>query len=451
MGLRIEVLKEEVAFNNYSGNYTEVNNQLNNQLNSHVTNNFSANSGKINIKVVGSGSGGCNAINQMIKENISGVDFIAVNTDMQALDACKAGYKIAIGQNLTKGLGAGGNPEIGSSAAYESKSDLEKVLEGANMVFLTTGLGGGTGTGSLPVIASIAKKTGALVVAIVTMPFSFDGARKMEIAQTGLDELREHIDALIVIPNEKLLKIADKRATMLDLFAKANDLLRIGVQGIVNLVNFHGHMNVDFNDVKSVMGFGGDAIMGEGRAKGDNRAVDALKNALNSPLVERGDIDGAKGLLVNVTTGKDFAMAEYAEIMSELDKRIDTKAIRKNGWVIEPNLGDEVHVTIIATGFCKNEKQENVVRNFKTITATPTNPTINHKDYSNNSSNNNATSPNNNFANATQNQKVAKNAKDMISSDEWENILNNSTSSYDNNNSSADLDDAIPSYLRLKR
>nr|WP_246208980.1 cell division protein FtsZ [Entomospira entomophilus] len=325
--------------------------------------------GQTRIKVIGAGGGGCNAIDHMIKTRIEGVDFIAVNTDMQALSRCLAPQKIALGQKLTGGLGAGGNPDIGGRAAQEDKESIRQAIGDAHMVFLTTGLGGGTGTGSLPIIASLAKEAGALTVAIVTLPFGFEGGRKMNIAREGLEELRKNTDALIVVPNQKLLEVSDHKATFKEAFSKVDNLLCIGVKGVVDLITNTGYLNVDFADVRKMLSFKGEALMGMGVGKGDNRAIDALKAALNSPLVENNDIAGAQGLLVNITAGTDFGIYEGDELMSALSERIDENTERKMGLVIDENLIDEVHVTLIATGFNREEPRviEREGRVFTTI------------------------------------------------------------------------------------
>nr|WP_246208876.1 cell division protein FtsZ [Entomospira nematocera] len=328
-----------------------------------------SNLGQTRIKVIGAGGGGCNAIDHMIKTKIEGVDFIAVNTDMQALSRCLAPQKIALGQKLTGGLGAGGNPDIGGRAAQEDKESIRQAIGDAHMVFLTTGLGGGTGTGSLPIIASLAKEAGALTVAIVTLPFGFEGGRKMNIAREGLEELRKNTDALIVVPNQKLLEVSDHKATFKEAFSKVDNLLCIGVKGVVDLITNTGYLNVDFADVRKMLSFKGEALMGMGVGKGDNRAIDALKAALNSPLVENNDIAGAQGLLVNITAGTDFGIYEGDELMSALSERIDENTERKMGLVIDENLIDEVHVTLIATGFNREEPRiiEREGRVFTTI------------------------------------------------------------------------------------
>ncbi|MCL2520189.1 MAG: cell division protein FtsZ [Spirochaetaceae bacterium] len=397
-------------------------------------------SGRTNIKVIGAGGGGCNALNQMIKSHIDGVEFIAINTDMQALSSCLAPVRIPLGQNLTMGLGAGGNPDIGSRAAQEDRAELEKLIHGANMVFLTTGLGGGTGTGSLPILAEIAKKGGALVVAIVTLPFSFEGSRKMDVAKEGLENLRKYTDALIIIPNEKLLAISDKKKSMLDAFAAANELLFIGVQGIVDLINHTGHINVDFNDVKSVMNFQGEAIMGRGVGKGDNRAIDALKQALTCPLVENSDIEGAKGLLVNITAGDDFSMVEYAEITTELSKLVDRNAISKYGLVIDNNLRDEVHITIIATGFNRSEKRVVLTHPAATRKEKNNDNLIGEPNYSFPAENYD------NFIKGTAQLELNRNG--IIAADAWDNLTGGGKRI--NTEEREEFNEAVPSYLRIK-
>jgi cell division protein FtsZ len=419
--------------------------------------------GRTNIKVIGAGGGGCNALNQMIKSHIEGVEFIAINTDMQALSSCLAPIRIPLGQNLTSGLGAGGNPDVGSRAAQEDRAELEKLIQGSHMVFLTTGLGGGTGTGSLPILAEIAKKSGALVVAIVTLPFNFEGARKLDVAKEGLENLRKHTDALIVIPNEKLLEISDRKNTMLDAFAEANNLLYTGVQGIVDLINHTGHINVDFNDVKSVMNFQGEAIMGQGIGRGDNRAIDALRAALTCPLVENNDIEGAKGLLVNITAGADFSMVEYAEVTNELSRLVDRNAVSKYGLVFDEELRDEVKITLIATGFNRSNKVKSMMnhplhqayngghqtgRDFpseknraeSSALREEMHPFINLPE-------NNIKNDYDNFIKGTESLSISRSG--IIGSDAWDR-LTGGAAHHSNDEMRQEFDETIPSYLRMK-
>jgi cell division protein FtsZ len=307
--------------------------------------------GKTVIKVIGCGGGGSNAVARMIQVGVQGVDFIAANTDLQALESSLAPTKVPLGRQVTGGLGAGGKPEVGEQAAEEDRETVQNVLKGADMVFVTAGMGGGTGTGSAPVIARIAKEMGCLTVAVVTRPFSFERERKMELADAGIDRLREHVDTLITIPNENLLKLVDRRTPIREAFLKADDVLRMGVQGISDLITKRGEINIDFADVRTVMEGQGDALMGIGEGQGDNRAVDAATMAIENPLLDEVNIEGARGLLVNVTGGPDFSLFEYNEIMDIVSSRVDSSATVIAGQDTDENLGDEVRVTVIATGF----------------------------------------------------------------------------------------------------
>lgn len=303
-----------------------------------------------NIKVVGVGGGGTNAINRMIEAKIQGVEFIAINTDGQALNRSNADIRLRIGDVLTKGLGAGANPEIGQQAALESKEELAGILQGADMVFVTAGMGGGTGTGAAPVIAQIAKDSGALTVGVVTKPFGFEGRVRMTQAERGLSVLKDSVDTLITIPNERLLQIVDKNTPMLEAFRIADDVLRQGVQGISDLITITGLINVDFADVKTIMCEAGSALMGIGVAKGENRAVLAAKAAVESPLLEA-SIDGSKGVLLNITGSSNLGLYEVNEAAQIISDAADPEANIIFGAVIDESLGDEIRVTVIATGF----------------------------------------------------------------------------------------------------
>ncbi len=318
----------------------------------------SKNSAGTVIKVIGTGGGGSNAVNRMVECELNDVHFIAANTDQQALNKSKADVQITLGSKLTNGLGAGGKPEIGEKAAEEDRETIKNLLKGADMVFVTAGMGGGTGTGSAPVIASIAKEVGALTVAVVTKPFDFEGKKKMALAEEGIKKLHEHVDTLITIPNQHLLKIVDKRTPIRQAFLKADDVLRMGVQGISDLITLHGDINIDFADVKTVMEGQGEALMGIGFGQGDNRAVDAATSAINNPLLEDASIDGAMGLLVNVTGGEDFSLSEYNEVMEIISSNIDPDATIIAGTAIDETLLDEIKVTVIATGFSHMAKEE---------------------------------------------------------------------------------------------
>jgi cell division protein FtsZ len=302
------------------------------------------------IKVVGLGGGGTNAINRMIGSSLKGVEFIAINTDAQALHHCDAAKKVHIGRTTTRGLGAGADPDIGRKAAEESSEEIYEALKGADMIFLTCGMGGGTGTGSTPVVASLAKEVGALTVGIVTKPFSFEGERRKKLAEEGIEILKDKVDTLITIPNDRLLTMIDRKTTMLDAFNVVDDVLRQGVQGISDLITVHGVINVDFADVKTVMSNAGSALMGIGRGTGDNRAVEAAKMAINSPLLEV-SVDGARGVLFNITGGPDLGMYEIDEAAKIITQAVDPDANIIFGSVIDPNISGEVKITVVATGF----------------------------------------------------------------------------------------------------
>ncbi|MDP9385351.1 MAG: cell division protein FtsZ [Actinomycetota bacterium] len=303
------------------------------------------------IKVVGVGGGGTNAVNRMIDAGLSGVEFIAANTDSQALQMTDADIKLNIGHDLTKGLGAGANPQIGQGAAAESRDEIKEALKGADMVFVTAGEGGGTGTGAAPVIAEIAKnEIGALTVGVVTRPFEFEGSQRGRQAQEGIDRLRENVDTLIVIPNEKLLAIVERRTSILDAFREADNVLRQGVQGITDLITIPGLINLDFADVRTIMMDAGSALMGIGSASGESRAAEAAKAAISSPLLEE-SVEGATGILLNITGGRDLGLFEVNEAAEIIHSAADANANIIFGAVIDENLADDIRVTLIATGF----------------------------------------------------------------------------------------------------
>ncbi len=303
------------------------------------------------IRVVGVGGGGCNAVNTMIAANLDRVDFIAANTDIQALAASRAQTKIQIGTTLTKGLGAGANPEVGREAALESKEQIAAVLDGGDMVFITAGMGGGTGTGAAPIIADISKSLGCLTVAVVTKPFLFEGNKRRKQAEQGLVELKAAVDTLITIPNQRLLTLSDQPMSLLDTFKRADEVLLNAVQGISDLVQYHGYINVDFADVKTIMCDRGHALMGSGRASGERRAVTAMQAAISSPLLEDVSIDGATGLLINITGGRDMTLQEVNEALTLVHDAADPEAEIIFGSLIDEAAKDEVKITIIATGF----------------------------------------------------------------------------------------------------
>ncbi len=307
------------------------------------------------IKVVGVGGGGSNAVNRMIQTGLTNVEFIAVNTDLQALQSSQAELRIPLGTKITGGLGAGGKPEVGEKSAEEDKEQIRVMLEGADMVFVTAGMGGGTGTGAAPVIAEISRGLGILTVAVVTRPFAFEGQRKARLAQEGINKLRSAVDTLITIPNQHLLKIVAKNTPISEAFLVADDVLRQGVQGISDLITKDGMINIDFADVRTVMSGQGDALMGIGMGEGDNRAVDAATNAINNPLLEDAHIEGADKILVNVTGGGDFTLSEYEEIMKIITANADEDVLVIAGTALDPSLDGQVRVSVIATGFEADE------------------------------------------------------------------------------------------------
>ncbi len=300
------------------------------------------------IKVVGVGGGGGNAIAHMMAKNVEGVEFVAANTDAQALQNLEARTILQIGSTMTKGLGAGANPEVGRQAAMEDRDRIAEVLSGADMVFITAGMGGGTGTGAAPIVAEVAKELGILTVAVVTRPFRFE--KRDKVAEKGVEELQHIVDSLITIPNEKLLAVLGERTSMLDAFSAANDVLLGAVQGIADLIIRPGLINVDFADVRTVMAEMGMAMMGTGRASGENRARDAAESAIRSPLLEDVDLHGARGILVNVTAGPDLGIGEFADVGNIIEEFSSENATVVVGTVIDPNIGDELKVTVVATG-----------------------------------------------------------------------------------------------------
>lgn len=322
-----------------------------------------------NIKVVGVGGGGSNAVSTMIEGGMAGVEFVVANTDIQALNSSKAGYKIQLGADLTKGLGAGANPDVGRRSAIESYNHIVEQLKGSDMVFVTAGMGGGTGTGGAPVVAKIARELGALTIGVVTKPFVFEGKKRTKHAEGGLSELKENVDALIVIPNQKLLTIAGDKTPLLDTFKKADEVLLQAVKGISDLINIRGLINLDFADIRTVMANKGLALMGTGSAKGENRAIEAATQAISSPLLENVKIDGATGIIINVTGGSDLSLYEVNEASMLITEAASEDAEVIFGAVIDPNLVDEVRVTVIATGFANEEKKDimpamNSMQNF---------------------------------------------------------------------------------------
>ncbi|GAB3286792.1 cell division protein FtsZ [Parahaliea aestuarii] len=302
------------------------------------------------IKVIGVGGGGGNAVKHMIENNVEGVDFICANTDAQALNDIHSKTVLQLGGEITKGLGAGANPEIGRAAAIEDRERIAESLRGADMVFITAGMGGGTGTGGAPVVAEVAREMGILTVAVVTRPFPFEGKKRLAIAAEGVRELQQHVDSLITIPNEKLLEVLGKNTSLLDAFKEANDVLLGAVQGIADLIIRPGMINVDFADVRTVMSEMGMAMMGTGSARGENRAREAAERAVNSPLLDDIDIKGARGILVNITAGLDLSLGEFSEVGDTIEEFASDEATVVVGTVIDPEMTDELKVTVVATG-----------------------------------------------------------------------------------------------------
>ena len=324
------------------------------EYNNEDNNNVTMMDGTATIKVIGVGGAGNNAVNRMIEADIKGVDFIAVNTDRQALQISKAKTKIQIGEKITRGLGAGANPDIGAQAAEESKAEVAEVLRGADMVFVTAGMGGGTGTGAAPIVAQAAKEMGILTIGVVTKPFTFEGKKRLSQAERGIESLKGKVDTLVVIPNDKLLQIIDRKTSIIEAFKMADDVLRQGVQGISDLIAIPGLVNLDFADVKTIMLNQGMAHMGVGKASGENRAEDAAKEAIQSPLLET-SIEGAKGVIINITGGDNLGLHEVNTAAELVQRSVDPEANIIFGTVTDETMGDEIRITVIATGFEKNE------------------------------------------------------------------------------------------------
>lgn len=356
--------------------------------------------GTATIKVIGVGGAGNNAVNRMIETGIKGVDFIAVNTDRQALQTSRASTKMQIGEKITRGLGAGANPDIGAQSAEESKSEIAEVLRGADMVFVTAGMGGGTGTGAAPIVASTAKEMGILTIGVVTKPFTFEGKKRLSQAERGIESLKGKVDTLVVIPNDKLLQIIDRKTSIIEAFKMADDILRQGVQGISDLIAIPGLVNLDFADVKTIMLNQGMAHMGVGNASGENRAEDAAKEAIQSPLLET-SIEGAKGVIINITGGEDLGLHEVNTAAELVQRSVDPEANIIFGTVTDPNMSDEIQITVIATGF------------------------------------------------ETNSEPISSIGVENIVSKTWEKKINSIPSSTDTNSSQNDLD--IPSFLRKNK
>lgn len=324
--------------------------------------------GTATIKVIGVGGAGNNAVNRMIEAGIKNVEFISVNTDRQALNLSKASSKIQIGEKLTRGLGAGANPDIGTQAAEESRAEIAEVLKGADMVFVTAGMGGGTGTGAAPIVAATAKELGILTIGVVTKPFTFEGKKRLAQAERGVATLKGRVDTLVVIPNDKLLQVIDRKTSIVEAFRMADDVLRQGVQGISDLIAVPGLINLDFADVKTIMLNQGMAHMGVGSASGENRAEDAAKQAIQSPLLET-SIEGARGVIINITGGSDVGLHEANTAAELIQRNADPEANIIFGTVTDDSLGDEIQITVIATGFEKEEERKNVTPNYDNIVA----------------------------------------------------------------------------------
>ena len=369
------------------------------EYNNDDNNNVTMMDGTATIKVIGVGGAGNNAVNRMIEADIKGVDFIAVNTDRQALQISKAKTKIQIGEKITRGLGAGANPDIGAQAAEESKAEVAEVLRGADMVFVTAGMGGGTGTGAAPIVAQAAKEMGILTIGVVTKPFTFEGKKRLSQAERGIESLKGKVDTLVVIPNDKLLQIVDRKTSIIEAFKMADDVLRQGVQGISDLIAIPGLVNLDFADVKTIMLNQGMAHMGVGRASGENRAEDAAKEAIQSPLLET-SIEGAKGVIINITGGDSLGLHEVNTAAELVQRSVDPEANIIFGTVTDESMGDDIQITVIATGFEKNEPISSI-------------------------------------------------GVDNIVSKTWEKKMNSIPSSHDTSSSQNDLD--IPAFLRKNR
>ena len=324
------------------------------------------------IKVVGVGGGGGNAVNHMVASDVEGVDFICANTDAQALGKMAASTALHIGGDMTKGLGAGANPDVGRQAAVSDREQIADSLRGADMVFITAGMGGGTGTGAAPIVAEVAKEMGVLTVAVVTKPFPFEGKKRMKIAEEGIRELQEQVDSLIIIPNEKLLPVLGKNTSLIKAFGEANDVLKGAVQGIADLIIRPGMINVDFADVRTVMSEMGMAMMGTGHARGDERASEATEAAIKSPLLEDVDLKGASGILVNITAGMDLSLGEFAEVGEIVEEYASDNATIVVGTVIDPDMSEELKVTVVATGLAKAQQAGARVVNSDVTTGGPT-------------------------------------------------------------------------------
>ena len=333
------------------------------------------------IKVIGVGGGGGNAVRHMIDHQVDGVDFICANTDAQALSDISSKTVLQLGASITKGLGAGANPEVGRAAALEDRDRIADALHGADMVFVTAGMGGGTGTGAAPIVAEVARELGILTVAVVTRPFSFEGKKRLNTAEEGLTEIAQHCDSLITIPNEKLLEVLGSNTTLLDAFKEANDVLLGAVQGIADLIIRPGLVNVDFADVRTVMSEMGSAMMGTGSASGESRAREAAERAINSPLLDDIDLSGARGILVNITAGLDLSLGEFSEVGATIEDIASEDATVVVGTVIDPDMTDSLKVTVVATGLRNGEARPTLTTVEPTVAARPATSGADYKDY----------------------------------------------------------------------
>jgi cell division protein FtsZ len=331
-------------------------------------NNYGSMDGTATIKVIGVGGAGNNAVNRMVEAGIKNVEFIALNTDKQALGTSKASTKMQIGEKLTRGLGAGANPDIGAQAAEESKAEIAEIVKGADMVFVTAGMGGGTGTGAAPIVAATAKELGILTIGVVTKPFTFEGKKRLAQAERGIASLKGKVDTLVVIPNDKLLQVIDRKTSIIEAFRMADDVLRQGVQGISDLIAVPGLINLDFADVKTIMLNQGMAHMGIGTASGENRAEDAAKQAIQSPLLET-SIEGARGVIINITGGSDVGLLEANTAAELVQRSADPEANIIFGTVTDDSMGDEIKITVIATGFEKENERANGISGYENIVA----------------------------------------------------------------------------------
>jgi cell division protein FtsZ len=402
------------------------------------------------IVVVGVGGGGNNAVNRMISDKLNGVDFVAVNTDVQALQGSKAGIKIQIGEKLTRGLGAGANPEVGSKAAEESKDELAQALKGADMVFVTAGMGGGTGTGAAPIIASISREVGVLTVGVVTKPFEFEGKTRMRHAEEGIAELKKYVDTLIVIPNQKLLSIIDRKTKVTEAFMKADEILHQAVQGISDTIYTPGIINLDFADVATVMSKKGIAHIGIGQAKGDNKAEEAAKLAISSPLLET-TIDGARDMLINISGDANMSMYDASEAIGYIQEATGNDANIIYGQIIDETLDDEIIVTVIATGFSEEidtSKNIDLWPNKKPAyseNSTYSNGTQNNPTYANGNQSNST------YANGNQSNSTYTNANQTNATQSNTSYNNNQSSSYNSKSNDFDNTIDIPPFLQRRK